>query len=101
MWLKPHSKPLPFTAQQVIAVAEVGFLWRARFRLAGVSLQIIDYIIGGEGGLEGRLLDVFPLVKVSGGDAMFRGEAMRYLAELRRRPEISAALQFRHERPRI
>ncbi|MGO8909009.1 MAG: DUF6544 family protein [Bradyrhizobium sp.] len=98
MWLKPHSKPLAFTAQQIIAVAEVGFLWRARFRLAGVSMQIIDYLVGGEGGLQGRLLDVFPVVSMTGGEAMFRGEAMRYLGELMWNPEailFNKALDWR------
>ncbi len=82
MWLKPGSKPLAFTAQQTIAVAEVGFLWRARFRMAGMPMQIIDYMVGDEGGLQGRLLDLLPVLNVTGGDAMFRGEAMRYLIEL-------------------
>jgi hypothetical protein len=52
MWLKPGSKPLAFEARQSIAVTEGGFLWRARFGVAGVPLQIIDYLVGGEGGLE-------------------------------------------------
>lgn len=88
MWLKPGSKPLAFAAQQTFAVAEVGFLWRARFRaMAGVSMQVIDYLVGGKAGLEGRLLGALALVRVTDSDAAFRGEAMRYLAELMWNPD--------------
>jgi hypothetical protein len=87
MWLKPGSKPITFTARQSIAVADVGFLWRPRFRMAGVSLQIIDYLVGGEGGLEGRLLGALRVLRPTGGDAVYRGEAMRYLAELMWAPD--------------
>ena len=73
MWLKPGSNPLSFTAQQTIAVADVGFLWRARFRMAGTLMQIIDYLVGGEGGLQERLVGALPVVSISGGDATFRG----------------------------
>jgi hypothetical protein len=98
MWLKPGSKPSAFTAQQIIAVAEVGFLWRARFRLAGVSMQIIDYLVHGEGGLQGCLLDALPVVSMTSGDATFRGEAMRYLSELMWNPDgilFNKALEWR------
>ncbi|MGP0095265.1 MAG: DUF6544 family protein [Xanthobacteraceae bacterium] len=88
MWLKPWSKPLAFTALQTFAVAEVGFLWQARFQaMAGVSMLIIDYLVGGKAGLEGRLLGVLTLVRVADSDAAFRGEAMRYLAELMWNPD--------------
>jgi len=88
MWLKPGSKPLAFTARQTFAVAEVSFLWRARFRaMAGVSMQIIDYLVGRKAGLEGRLLGALALVHVTDSDAAFRGEAMRYLAELMWNPD--------------
>ena len=88
MWLKPGSKPLAFTAQQTIAVAEAGFLWRAWFpMMTGLSMQVIDYLAGGEGGLEVRLPGALPVVRATGGDAMFRGEAMRYLSELMWNPD--------------
>ena len=82
MWLKPGSKALDFSAAQVMSVVEVGFLWRAWFRMAGVSMQVTDYMVGSEAGLEARLLSSLPVVRMTGTDAMFRGEAMRYLAEL-------------------
>jgi hypothetical protein len=85
--LKPGSKAVDFSAAQIMSVVEVGFLWRAWFRMAGVSMQIIDYVVGSEAGLEGRLLSSVPVVRMTGSDAMFRGEAMRYLAELMWNPD--------------
>jgi hypothetical protein len=87
MWLKPGAAPLAFTARQMIAVSEVGFVWRAWFRVGGVPLHIIDYCVEdycveGQGGLEGRLLGAWPVVRMIGGEPMFRSEALRYLAEL-------------------
>ena len=87
MWLKPGSRPLAFSAEQTMSVVEVGFLWRAWLRMAGVSMQVIDYMVGGDAGLDGRLLGSIPMVKVTGTDAAFRGEGMRYLAELMWNPD--------------
>jgi hypothetical protein len=82
MWLRPDAKPVSFTARQSLAVTEVGFFWEAWFLLGGLPLRIVDYVVNGEGGLEGRLFDTFSVVQLTGSDAAYRGEAMRYLAEL-------------------
>ena len=87
MWLKPGSKPLAFKAEQTIAVAEVGFLWRAWIKMAGVSMQVIDYTVGCKAGLEGCLFDTLPMMRMTDTDSTFRGEAMRYLAELMWNPD--------------
>ncbi|WP_035356460.1 DUF6544 family protein [Edaphobacter aggregans] len=88
MWLRPGSKPLAFKAEQAIAAGEVGFLWRAWLIMtAGVSMQVIDYTVGGKAGLECRLLGALPIIRMSDSDTMFRGEAMRYLAELMWNPD--------------
>lgn len=88
MWLRPGSKPLAFKAEQVIAVAEVGFLWRAWLMMtAGVSMQVIDYMVGDKAGLEGRLLGALPIIRMTDSDTILRGEAMRYLAELMWNPD--------------
>ena len=88
MWLKPGSRSLSFTAQQTIAVPKVAFLWRAQLPISvGLSMNVIDYVVGHEAGLEGRLLGVLPVVHMADGDTMFRGEAMRYLAELMWNPD--------------
>jgi len=82
MWLKPGAKPLPFTAHQTVAIDEIGFLWQARFRMAGLPVQIVEHLADGEAGLEGRLFDLLPVAGAVGDDIAFRGEAMRYMAEL-------------------
>jgi hypothetical protein len=88
MWLGPGSKPVSFTAQQTIAVAEVAFLWCAQLPIKpGLSMKIIDYVVGHQAGLEGRLLGVLPVVRMTDADTVFRGEAMRYLAELMWNPD--------------
>jgi len=87
MRLRPGAKPLAFTARQTIALTEVSFLWRALFRVSGLPMQVVDYLVDGQGGLRVQLLDLLPLVRKKGGSAMFRGEAMRYLAELMWAPD--------------
>jgi len=87
MRLRPGAKPLAFTARQTIALAEVRFFWRALFRVSGLPMQVVDYLIDGQGGLQVQLLDLLPVVRHKGGSAMFRGEAMRYLAELMWAPD--------------
>jgi hypothetical protein len=82
MWMKQGEKPLAFTARQTCAIDEIGFLWQACFRMSGLSMWVIDYLVEGEGGLEGRLVGALPLVRMIADDTTFRGEAMRYLAEL-------------------
>ena len=82
LWLKPGSRPLAFAARQTIAVADLGFVWDAAFRTAGAPVRIVDSLVGDEGRLLGRLFDVFPLLGASGGDAMFRGEATRYMIDM-------------------
>lgn len=87
MRLKPSAKSLAFKAEQIISVAEVGFIWQARFKIAGLPMQIVDYLVGGEGGLQGRLFDTLPVVASTDADATIRGEAMRYLGELMWNPD--------------
>ena len=81
MWQKPGGRALRFTAVEELAVGEVAFSWRARFRLAPLlSLRVHDWYRAGEGALEGRLLGL-PVLR-SRGPEVVKGEAMRYLAEL-------------------
>jgi hypothetical protein len=84
----PQDAPLLFTAHQVTAVAELGFLWRARFSVMGIpAVEVIDYLVDGEGGLEGRAFGVFPIVRLVGTAEAFRAEAIRYLGELMWNPD--------------
>jgi hypothetical protein len=80
MQLKP-GKWARFEAEQEVSVQRVEFSWRARFPLAPlVALHVRDWYLAGEGALEVRLWGL-PL-KRQRGDAVAKGEAIRYLAEL-------------------
>jgi hypothetical protein len=46
-----------------------------------------DYTVGGKAGLEGRLLGALRIMQMTDTDTIFRGEAMRYLAELMWNPD--------------
>lgn len=90
MWQKPDGRALRFTAVEELAVGEVAFSWRARFRVAPLlSLRVHDWYRAGEGALEGRLFGF--LVLRSRGPEVTKGEAMRYLAELPWVPQAMAA----------
>lgn len=87
MQLKPDQWR-PFEAEQEMALDRVEFSWRARFPLASlVALHVHDWYRAGEGALEVRLFGL-PLKRLR-GEAVTKGEAMRYLAEL---PWAAAAM---------
>ncbi|HZT53850.1 MAG TPA: DUF6544 family protein, partial [Gaiellaceae bacterium] len=82
---------LPFEARQEIAVPRVEFAWQARFALAPLlSLHVRDWYRAGEGGLDGRLWKLIPVLR-GHGPAFARSEAMRYLSELPWAPHAMAA----------
>jgi hypothetical protein len=81
MQLRP-GRWLPFEAQQEARVDRIEFMWRARFSFAPlVSVRVRDWYRDGQGGLEGRLFGLIPIVRAAGPETA-RSEAMRYLAEL-------------------
>jgi hypothetical protein len=91
MWLRPGSGPRRFTAVQDYAVADVAFVWRARFPIAPfLSLQVVDRFADGAGSLEARVLGIVPVMHQSGPETSL-GEAVRYLAELAWVPHAMAA----------
>lgn len=80
MQLKP-GRWTRFEAEQELSVQRVEFSWRARFPLAPlVALHVRDWYHAGEGALEVRFWRL--PIKRLGGDAVAKGEAIRYLAEL-------------------
>jgi len=80
MQLKP-GRWTQFEAEQEFSVQRVEFSWRARFPLAPlVALHVRDWYHAGEGALEVRLWHL-PIKRLR-GDAVAKGEAIRYLAEL-------------------
>jgi len=83
MWMKPDGRALPFTARQSIAIGRVGFVWNAELAMMpGVKMRVIDCLVGDHYGLRASLFGVVPLARLEDGVDAFRGEAMRYLAEL-------------------
>lgn len=91
MRLKEGGRWLPFRAVEELAVAEVAFVWRARFRLAPlVRLDVVDRYEAGAGRLEARLFGRLRAMRSQGPD-LDEGEALRYLAELPWAPHAIAA----------
>jgi len=81
MWRSPGTRALRFSASQRLAVAHVGFCWRASFPLLPhVAIEVTDEYTGGEGSLRVRLAGI-PLARQRGPETTL-GQALRYLAEL-------------------
>lgn len=87
MCFSPGGKPIPFSAEQIISVSQIGFVWHARLSATSGFMQVFDYIANQEAGLEAAILGTVPLVHLHDTDALFRGETMRYLAELMWNPD--------------
>ncbi len=87
MRLAPNGPWRPVTAEQLVSVYRSDFVWTARMQLApGVSADILDAYVGGNGVLEVRPFGSLPLVRASGPE-IGRGELTRYLAELASAPQ--------------
>lgn len=92
MWMAPGARPQRFTAQQIIASTEPGFLWRAR-TVPFASIVVADYYVENHGGLEVRLTGAVALACEVGTADVDRGEILRYLAELPLNPD---AILYNH-----
>lgn len=68
-----------FKAEQVI-VRGRGMIWRARFRMHGLSVHGYDRFVDGEGEMRWKMLRVIPLVRGAGSDVA-RSAAGRLAAE--------------------
>jgi hypothetical protein len=90
MWSAPGTKPLKFTARQIIATHEPGFLWRAVMD-PWRSVLVADWLESGHGGLEAKLLGAVPVATPATGTALDQGEMLRYLAELPWNPDAMLA----------
>jgi len=88
MRLAPNGAEHAFSAAQTLEVRQIGFAWRARMPLAGpVVAYVAEGLDRGEGYLTVKLFGLVPLARARAGDAAFRGEALRYLAELAWNPD--------------
>jgi len=71
-----------FVSTQEVRCARPGFVWHARVRaVPGVTVQVHDAYVGGEGLLHAALLGLLPLARQQGTGAFARDELMRWLAE--------------------
>ncbi len=78
----PASAGFPSPPPQLVVLRRPGFDWDARIRLApGLSVWVRDGYYGGEGLGEARLLALWPLATLHGGDRVAAGQLMRFLAE--------------------
>lgn len=77
----PGAKPVDFTARQTIALDAPCFEWRARCGPFG-ALSITDYLRQDSWGVRVRLMGLIPIATFIDSPAAFKGETMRYLAEL-------------------
>jgi hypothetical protein len=90
MWRQREGRAMGFTATQDFTVDEVGFVWQARFPLAGrLAIDVVDRYDAAGGSLEVRLLGV-RVARTRGQDVTL-GEATRYLAELPLVPHAALA----------
>lgn len=98
MRLAPDKPWSDFTATQLAALGQPGFVWDAAIEMAPmVSARVIDAYVEGRGRLSVRLFGVLPLGDTTGPEAD-RGEVLRYMAELAwmpGAPAVNAALSSR------
>lgn len=77
----PGGRPMVFRARQTIALDAIGFAWRARCGLFG-AVSVTDYLRQDSWGVRVRLMGLIPIATFVDSPAAFKGETMRYLAEL-------------------
>jgi hypothetical protein len=72
----------PFTSDQYVVTQEPGFDWNGRIAmLPGLPVRVHDAYVAGEGMLQATLLGLFPLVSMSGGGDLAKGEFIRFITE--------------------
>ncbi len=92
---------MSFDATQTLCTRFCAFEWRARFGPLGV-LSVRDALQNGEGKLDVTALGVIPIARAGHTPELFRGELMRYLAEIAWAPDailFNAALRWRDDGP--
>lgn len=73
---------MPVTAEQTFTTDPPGFVWKARFKLAGLPLMSArDSYQDGHGHMFGKMVGLFTIFD-SRGDQLDQGTMMRYLGEM-------------------
>ena len=71
-----------FTARQKVCTRRPGFLWDAQMSLLpGLSVQVVDSFIAGQGWLHAAVLGLFTVADQRGSGRIAGDEFMRYFAE--------------------
>jgi hypothetical protein len=71
-----------FESDQTVITHAPGFDWDGRIRIVpGLNVHVHDAYVAGEGVLQAKLLGIFTLANMRGGQELAQGELMRYLAE--------------------
>ncbi|AOW15480.1 hypothetical protein LPB72_17420 [Hydrogenophaga crassostreae] len=72
----------PFTSRQRVVMRRPGFVWDARIAmLPGLTVNVHDAYVEGEGILHPAILGLFSLMELRGTGEMAQGELMRFFAE--------------------
>jgi hypothetical protein len=72
---------VPFFAAQDFVPGAPGFVWDARMRTAGLTVNVRDGFVDGEGSMLGKVLGLVTVVDKHGGDALAVAALQRYLGE--------------------
>lgn len=91
-WMRGEAggRPMRFTARQSIALERTAFEWRAAAGPFG-CIAVTDALEEARPLLAAHLLGLIPIARLSEGDALLKGEVMRYLAELAWAPDAILA----------
>lgn len=82
----------PFVSTEVFSAGPPGFVWDASIRMApGVTVNVRDSYLAGEGSMRGEILGLVPRVDAHGTPEMAAGALQRYLAEAPWCPPASIA----------
>jgi len=78
-----RDKPwMPMTAEQTYTTNPAGYVWRAKFKLAGIPLmRATDRYEAGKGHMQGKLAGIINLFDVQ-GEKLDQGAMLRYLSEM-------------------
>ncbi len=73
---------MPMTAQQTYTISAPGFVWDARFKIAGLPLlRARDEYKSGKGRMYAKLAGLIPVFDVQ-GEQLDQGAMLRYLSEM-------------------
>ncbi len=78
----PDQPWMPMTAEQVYTTNPPGFVWKARFKIAGLPLlRGYDTYKAGHGHMFGKLAGIFTIFDIR-GEKLDQGTMVRYLNEM-------------------